>query len=348
MDRAVTWPGDRAISPVVGVMLLSAIVVLMAVVAGAMLVDLTGAFARPAPVAVTQESVAVETGGGTVENELTLFHAAGEELPADRTYLRVTAGGETRRIPLSETNVAADGDWDTGERLTLALNQSHVCNAGARQVVVNVVVESDGRTSLVESKEVPIERGQFEIRNGAVVPTAEYTAEVRLLGTAITQGAGGPPVPVSVEVSVGDGSTEPWPGDVNDGNNPRTWSVGGQDPGTEIVVDATADAGWFTRTVSSQHGNSDLVYVLRDGDEVPDVDSFGDQANAEAFLEPYLDDGTVTLADDEAIFLFELGASDPDSAAADFQDAVVVVSLDTEATVTVEDDDRTEVVCPAA
>ncbi|MCP3906279.1 MAG: fibro-slime domain-containing protein [Planctomycetes bacterium] len=74
---------------------------------------------------------------------------------------------------------------------------------------------------------------------------------------------------------------------------------------------------------------SPYVYVLKDGDPVPAIPAMASQATILDFVEPYVDivSGFMTLAPNEAIYLFELGTTNLSSPAADFQDLVVLVRL---------------------
>lgn len=176
----------------------------------------------------------------------------------------------------------------------------------------------------------------IEIVDGTVTSNAP-AARVTLVGTAITYGGGAddPRVPVSVEMHVGSGrdatTVEPWPENVNDGfmadGGQRYYSITNQADGVRLSVTATAD-GNRVSSDTSQNRHPDMVKVLLDGDDVPAISGYGDQDDAEAFLRPYMDaDGRIELKDNQAIFLFELGTTDPNSAAADYQDAVVVVTF---------------------
>ncbi|SFR63541.1 hypothetical protein SAMN04488124_2917 [Halogeometricum limi] len=129
-------------------------------------------------------------------------------------------------------------------------------------------------------------------------------------------------VPVSVEFRVDDERTAPWPADVNDGET-RAYTVS-RDAGEEIGVVASADLGGFIRSVDSTDSAGSAQVVL-----LPDVDGYKDQGSAEAFLRPYVDDetDTLSLAPNQAIYLLELGSTDPESGAFDLQDAVVLVTL---------------------
>ncbi len=187
----------------------------------------------------------------------------------------------------------------------------------------------------------------FTITNGTVVPSANFNATVTVLGAAIASGTH--MVPVTAQVRVGSTVSDPFgvaskpiSSNLNDNKNPRNAVVGTNVPAnTAISVIAnswlwtgsspnyTNDTTWAKYiTVDSKTGSA-AVKVLRNGDAVPNIVPFANQATISSFLTPYLNATTrkVTLAPNQAIYLFELGTTNLTSTAADFQDLVVLVSL---------------------
>lgn len=171
----------------------------------------------------------------------------------------------------------------------------------------------------------------FIISDGRVILTEEATGFVTILGSAIV--SGGDDVPVYADVLFDGVVTDPWSMDLNDGNNPRSFYFAAKPRGTEITVVAEATQG-IGRAVESTE-DSDQVIVLRDGDPVPDYKGLDDQADVEEYLRDYVDYTTdpdnprMKLAENQAIFLFELGVTNQNSAGFDMQDLVVLVTLQT-------------------
>ncbi|XAM01194.1 hypothetical protein OT109_07355 [Phycisphaeraceae bacterium D3-23] len=180
----------------------------------------------------------------------------------------------------------------------------------------------------------------FVIEDGKVIPTEDFAVMVSVLGAALTNGAGGNDVPVTAEVRIGgDIILHPWgdaaslDGDINTHGPTRHHIVREQflaEDGLEITFTGRSflPNGDVMMEVNS-HDEGVQVIVLRDGDDAPSLAGFGDQDDAEAFVAPYIDydTGKMTMDQNQAIYLFELGTSDVDSAAADFQDLVVLVTL---------------------
>lgn len=342
----------RGLSSVVGTSLLLVIVLLLASMTGMMSMGFTSALGDSAAVFGSGQGIQVTLNGNETTHEFEMVHRSGDPVPVDRLSVVVRGADGTSRHSLSATGDLADGVWSSGDRVRLELDAEDVC-AGSPDSVEVLLVEQTGpeRSFVVSSKTVSVVPGGFVITEGAVEPTVDYSAEVELLGSAFTEGAGGPDIPISVEVGVGTDSYTPWPGDINDGANPRTTSYADRSAGEGIVVTATGQSygGYTSHTVDSASDAGTFVHVLRNGSDAPDVEGFGDQSNAEEYVRDYVENGTIVLDDNQAIYLFELSHSTTGSQA-DYQDVVVLVSLETtEDTVDVrEHNGQNVVVCPAS
>ncbi len=181
----------------------------------------------------------------------------------------------------------------------------------------------------------------FVIDDGRVVPSEDFAVKVSVIGAAITYGSYGPNMPVTVGITVGDtyfepfgSATSPSAGDVNDGGQARHLILDHTfDPASEIIVTGrswkpyTYGAGLYSTRNSNEQ--SSLVKVLRNGDPVPNIQAFGNQSDVLMFVQQYIDptNDVMLLHENQAIYLFELGTSNPYSSSADFQDLVVLVTL---------------------
>ncbi len=176
----------------------------------------------------------------------------------------------------------------------------------------------------------------FTISDGRVVPSEDFAVKVSVLGAAIT--SSGVDMPVTVKINIDGQSFEPF----GDADDPTAGDVNDHSPARHFVVqetfgsDSTIDVtGTSWRTSGSlylqrnSHEESPSVKVLRDGDAVPDISGFENQADAVAFVRDYIDTDTNTMTMDEnqSIYLFELGTTRLSSTAADFQDLVVLITL---------------------
>ena len=184
-----------------------------------------------------------------------------------------------------------------------------------------------------------VEQIDFIIEDGKVVPTEDFAVMVSVLGAAIT--SGGEDMPVTTEIRLGEEITlHPWgdldspeQGDVNTHAPTRHHVVREQFSADEnMEISVTGRSWWGDGDIHLEANSRDQsaqVKVLRDGDPAPDIAGFEGQADAESFVAPYIDKetGLMTMDKNQAIYLFEIGTTNIDSSAADFQDLVVLVTL---------------------
>lgn len=73
----------------------------------------------------------------------------------------------------------------------------------------------------------------------------------------------------------------------------------------------------------------DQLYVLADGDNVPNVGGYLGQYSVQDFVSDYVDTDVdkLKMKSDEALYLFELGMTNTASSAFDLQDLVIVVTM---------------------
>lgn len=79
-------------------------------------------------------------------------------------------------------------------------------------------------------------------------------------------------------------------------------------------------------TVNTSTSPSNLT-VLTNGDAVPNIHGFQGQDSIEDFVKDYIENGSLNLKENEAIYIFELGNKILKTNGADFQDLVLLVSL---------------------
>ena len=200
----------------------------------------------------------------------------------------------------------------------------------------------------------------FDIIDDILVPSKPYYAKVTVLGAAISYG-GYYNMPVTTKFQIGSVSYTPFgsfdkavSGNVNDNHNPREYVFPNQyAAGTAVTTigkswkkkrwsySGSKNGHWKKHlTVSGSTPTQQLV-VLRDGDDVPQIPGFLNQANIVVFVEDYVDPTTnkIVLDENQAIFLFELGTTYMSSPAADYQDLVVLVTLAQDPTDFADSDD---------
>lgn len=187
------------------------------------------------------------------------------------------------------------------------------------------------------------------VDDDTVNPTEAFSCDLQVLGAAITYG-GTYDMPVTLQIGIGGEWINPY-GDwskpvdanVNDGQqhtyicadpydaeetidvHAKTWKKKGGKDGTQN----NHWTGW--RQQSTETAHNQLVDVLVDGDPVPDIPAMANQASIQDFVEDYIDLGTgkIILQPNQVLYLFELGTTNPNSSAADFQDLVLLLTLTT-------------------
>ena len=213
--------------------------------------------------------------------------------------------------------------------------------------------------ALQESDVIPfvIDNSDTGTVAGEVVPEDPTAARVTVLGAAISYG-GQYDMPVTVRVLTDSSTTDPFGdanlpvnGDVNDSQNPRAYIFPNDlSAGTQINIGAKAwvktdsaydgsqNSHWTTHLAVDSSTATNNVITLRNGDPVPQIGGFLDQASVPSYLQDYINhaNDTILLGDSQAIYLFELGSTvsvDPVTqsgsltAAQDFQDLVVLVTM---------------------
>jgi hypothetical protein len=184
---------------------------------------------------------------------------------------------------------------------------------------------------------------EFDIVDGEVTPNMDFNAEFKVLGAEISHGY---PQHVTCQLNFGSTTVDPF-GDfthavdanVNDSNNPRTYTDFDISSGTGVSVTARSwlknsvalendNSGWFEQRTRNSTGELPYVHVLRNGDDFPSVPGYNRQGSIVDFLDGYISsDDKVILDDNQVIYLFELGVTDVNSVAFDLQDFVAVITL---------------------
>ncbi|NQZ68198.1 MAG: hypothetical protein HRT89_09015 [Lentisphaeria bacterium] len=186
----------------------------------------------------------------------------------------------------------------------------------------------------------------FEIENGQIVLSEDANTTFRIVGGDMSYTGG--QLNVTMQLGINDASYEPFgpfnsavTGNILD-NNEHEYDAGILEAGSEISITARSWMvrrgysgsrnwhwnSWMARSSAPSNTN---VYVLRDGDPVPNITAFGDQQSIAGYVASFVDaeTGLISLADNQSILLYELYTTNMGSSAADFQDVVVVVTMDT-------------------
>ncbi len=233
--------------------------------------------------------------------------------------------------------------------------------SGKTRIDGALILDSPVVDSVTASIDFTIDSG------GTLTVNERFAARVEVLGAAISaNGAYDMPVTISAEVGDDDfepwGDVDKAvSGNINDDRNPRSFDVPDiYDAGSEVTVLAKAfnkkrewkkdwywsyscwcwryqwvynfapgthNGDWYEFRERQSGEDSDFVKVLRDGDAVPNIAGYLSQGSVASFVTDYIENGHVVLEPNQAIYLFELGTTNLNSSAADFQDAVVLLTL---------------------
>ena len=164
--------------------------------------------------------------------------------------------------------------------------------------------------------------------DGTITTTGPLDVTFTVLGSAITWGAGGPEIAVTVQrkKTSGSGWSDLFSG--NDVDGGETQTVTGYTNGTQVVARINGyyrQSRWLTFDATyDSNDQSGHTIILRDGDALPAYPAFADQESLETYLQNILDaEGHVDIGTYDLVLLTELGALDTSSA--DFQDAVLLI-----------------------
>ena len=303
---------DRGVSQVVGTAILVGITVLLVIVA-AVLMNL-----QPS------DRDRVESGGqASFDHQGYKVTPLGpEDIPVDGSSIEVVVDGVPQKVPLSALADQLEDPtvWRVGEPLCLVGEPPCLVPAGS-EVSLTVIAPNNIVFQMTALRYVPC----FSIgQGGGILVESDVPVKLRVLGVEITQGAGGPDIPVTLGVSIdGQAPFAPLFGGAAVAGGMQH-NLGVVPTNSVLGVQGIADRNSF-HSERVSFDSDPHVYVLRDGDAAPDFAPFDGQAPLEGFLAPYVDTttGTVTLQPEEAIVLVEF-VDDLSSSAADFQDLVVL------------------------
>ena len=258
--------------------------------------------------------------------------------PADNVYQQILDDGIGKLNTALNSSLWTD-DW-------------HVSINSASTVFTNSN-EAIEQLHAVYSEDV-----DFLISNGQVIVNHPFVADVQVIGAEISSGSNH--VAVTTEVHAGSKTYGPWgafnspsTADVNDNNNPRTFVSPDEFEAAETITVAAQswtkssddsgdeDNDWSSYMTVDTASNSPNVHVLKDGDAMPDISSFNGQDSAATYLQPYIDtDDKISIAENQVIYLFELGTTNLSSSSADFQDLVVLVTMRRPESESLTDDEK--------
>ncbi len=168
---------------------------------------------------------------------------------------------------------------------------------------------------------------------GTITITQSSTMYVEVLGGSITCGAAGAVIPTTTTVNVTPSGGTTTSTTLPSSTKSLNLSVG---VGTTLTftgdapIRTTCGSGYpANSTYNSQTNNGTQVLTLRNGDTVPLTTPFGRQPTIDSYLTKYIDPTTkkVKLAENQVIYLYELGSTTTTEASFDVQDLVVLATI---------------------
>lgn len=206
------------------------------------------------------------------------------------------------------------------------------------------VVFADGSQSSAtfyntNTGETVMEQPAFQENDGTITVNADNNVTVEVLGTDITYGAGGAEIPVMVELGYVDALGNIFYTDLFDGNDVDGGEIYEEQTSATVNYVIRAEASYHSsnsrKRFYSRYVSTDTINVktLVNGEAVPNISAFDDQSSLADYLVEYIDTTTNTMAlgNNQVIMLFELGvnvSTNPNSSAADFQDLIVLLTID--------------------
>lgn len=271
-----------------------------------------------------------------------------------------TNNAKVKRIKFNG-NTIFDGQKDPGEKITLnpsylTLNQSYkideiefgsnLPNSGWYSLTLHFADGSSVTETFKFAKTVgngngngqgqgqgqPQNPGVTVQQNGNVQVNPNKNVQVKVLGSSITCGANGPVIPVKLDLGINGQYSALFNNQAVNTNGGEIYNTSTDAANVNYTIRARASlANCNNFSVTYDSNNALQAKVLVNGQQAPALQGFGGQKPVTAFLAPYLNQqGQIVLQSNQVIILFELGvnvAQNPNSPAADFQDAVVLLTV---------------------
>jgi len=170
----------------------------------------------------------------------------------------------------------------------------------------------------------------FSVPGGVLTSSQPTNLKFKVIGSSISCGAGGASIPVTTKLMINDDNDAAYEREIPvDGSTPLSLDAG---TSNKIVIRGNATASWCFGGVNNTYNsdNTNQVFALRNGDPVPDFNAFDGQTTIKAHLVNYTDPVTnkISIANNEVIYLFELGGTNRSSVAFDSQDLVVLATAE--------------------
>jgi FlaG/FlaF family flagellin (archaellin) len=299
---------------------------------------------------VDSTHLSVEEWIDTPSNTIYLRHVGGESIDTKDLNINVNICGTDHIYSSAGISESLGGknSWELSDVIEINTSKEWGLSIPDENDVIVKLINLDSKEILnpkyrISSSPKSAPSIDLDVVGNSVVPQDAFISGFKVLGAAIKSGAYDQMV--TTQFKVGNDTLDPWnynlpvTGNVNDGethlwNLPKTYPAG-----TPVTIQgkswawisdplSTLDSGWTSSMVVSSTSNSSNFKILRNGDDVPKIPGLDTQPPVEEFIKDYVKDNKTVLEENEAIFLFELGTTNLNSTAADFQDLVILLSID--------------------
>lgn len=172
----------------------------------------------------------------------------------------------------------------------------------------------------------------FTTSGGTVTITQPSNMSIQVLGGDITCGSPGPAIPTTTTINATPSGGPTTSQTISSGT--QSLNLSNVATGSTVTLTGRALAGYCSSLAAGSSYNSvtnvgTQVLTLRNGDRPPLFAPHGTQRAIDSYLTEYInrDTGRIRLADNQVIFLFELGTTDRSTTAYDMQDLVVLATV---------------------
>jgi hypothetical protein len=299
---------------------------------------------------VDSTHLSVEEWIDTPSNTIYLRHVGGESIDTKDLNINVIICGTDNVYSSADISEnLGKSFWELSDVIEINTSQVWGISISDENDVIVKLINLDSKEILnpkyrISSSPKPSPSIDFDIVKDTIVPQDTFISSFKVLGASIQ--SSGHDLKVTTQFKVGNDTLDPWnynlpvAGNINDGKM-HSWGLPATYPaGTPVSIsgkswtfnsskyNSTQDKDWTKLYEVKSNTNSACVKVLRNGDAVPKIPGLDPQPPVEEFIKDYAKDGKIVLEENEAIFLFELGTTNLNSTAADFQDLVILLSVE--------------------
>jgi hypothetical protein len=169
----------------------------------------------------------------------------------------------------------------------------------------------------------------FDAAHNEITTVGTNDVKIKVLGSDIAYGVGGPKIPVRMSLSMDSSKT--W-GDLFSGRGVETddlQTITNLPSNTSIRLQFNGRYSWLFNKTFASNGSDGHTVILRNGDALPNYAAFADIKSLKPILKKYVDkDGKIDIDSKSLLMMVELGTLDR---TASFQSAFILVTFEQKA-----------------